>query len=238
MKSMEALARWEHSSEGLIMPGRFISLLEETGMINQLGETILHQSCLHNKKWQDEGRAPLPVAVNVSALQFRRHDFVETVNHILKDTGLPPEYLELELTESCLIDDIEGSIEVLEALDSKGVSITIDDFGTGYSSLSYLCKLPVKTLKIDRAFVSRLNHSKEHRSIITAIISFAHGLKMNIVAEGVETLEQLTFLSAMRCNTIQGFLFSQALSVEDFDKLYRSGGDFSHVLEQQRQANS
>ncbi|MFO7603787.1 MAG: EAL domain-containing protein [Gammaproteobacteria bacterium] len=236
MTSMEALARWNHRSDGIVLPGKFISVLEETGMIAKLGETILHQSCLHNRKWQDEGLPALKVAVNVSAMQFKEYDFVQTVDHILKDTGMDPRHLELELTESCLIDDIETNVEILNELQQRGMGITIDDFGTGYSSLSYLCKLPVTTLKIDRSFVANMNQSKEQRSIITAIISFAHGLKMNIVAEGVETLEELTFLSAMRCNTIQGFLFSKPLSVGDFDRLYRSGGSFAHVLEEVRQA--
>lgn len=231
MQSMEALARWEHSSEGIILPGKFISVLEETGMIAKLGESVLHQSCMHNRIWQEEGLPPLKVAVNVSALQFKQHDFIETVDKVLADTRLAPEYLELELTESCLIDDIEGSIEVIQSLKDRGIGITIDDFGTGYSSLSYLCRLPISTLKIDRSFVTNLNSSKEHRSIITAIISFAHSLNMNIVAEGVETFEELTFLTAMRCTTIQGFLFSKPLPVDEFDAIHRSGGDFSHVLD-------
>ena len=235
MQSMEALARWEHASEGIVLPGKFISVLEETGLIGKLGESILHQSCEYSRKWQDEGLDPLKVAVNVSALQFKRDDFVETVEKILLDTCLAPKHLELELTESCLIDDIDTNVEVLNALKALGIGITIDDFGTGYSSLSYLCKLPVSTLKIDRSFVMNLNNSKEHRSIITAIISFAHGLKMDIVAEGVETVEELTFLNAMRCTTIQGFLFSKPLPVPEFEALYRSGGDFSHMLENIRQ---
>ena len=235
MKSMEALARWEHRSEGIILPEKFISVLEENGMIAKLGESILHQSCQHNRRWQDEGLPGLKVAVNVSALQFKEYDFVEMVDNILKDTGMDPHQLELELTESCLIDDMETNIEILHALKQRGIGITIDDFGTGYSSLSYLCKLPVSTLKIDRSFVMNMATSKEQRSIITAIISFAHGLKMNIVAEGVETPEELTFLSAMRCNTVQGFLFSKPLSVPDFEKLYRSGGNFAHVLDEIRQ---
>lgn len=237
MKSMEALARWDHKEEGIILPGRFISTLEETGMIAKLGESILHQSCEYSRKWQDEGLSPLKVAVNVSALQFKEHDFVETVDKILADTGFNPKYLELELTESCLIDDIDTNVDVLNELKQRGLGITIDDFGTGYSSLSYLCKLPVSTLKIDRSFVMNMNHSKEHRSIITAIISFAHGLKMDIVAEGVEQFDELMFLSAMRCTTIQGFLFSKPLPIEEFEKLYRSGGDFSHILEQHRNGN-
>jgi len=231
MQSMEALARWEHASEGIVLPGKFISVLEETGLIDKLGESILHQSCEYSRKWQDEGLAPLKVAVNVSALQFKRNDFVETVEKILLDTCLPPKHLELELTESCLIDDVDTNVEILNALKARGIGITIDDFGTGYSSLSYLCKLPVSTLKIDRSFVMNLNNSKEHRSIITAIISFAHGLKMDIVAEGVETIEELTFLNAMRCTTIQGFLFSKPLPVAEFETLYRSGGDFSYLLD-------
>ena len=235
MNSMEALARWEHRSDGIILPGKFISILEETGMIARLGESILHQSCVHNRKWQDEGLPPLKVAVNVSALQFKQHDFVGVVDQVLKDTGMPAKYLEVELTESCLIDDMDTNVEILKALKARGIHIAIDDFGTGYSSLSYLCKLPVSTLKVDRAFVKNIHTSKEHRSIITAIISFAHGLKMHIVAEGVETMEELTFLSAMRCNTIQGFLFSKPLAVPEFEKLYRAGGDFSHVLEEIRE---
>lgn len=234
MHAMEALIRWEHPVKGLIAPGEFISILEETGMIIQVGEWVLHKSCMLNKMWQDEGLPPLRIAVNVSALQFRQPGFVETVYKILDDSGLDPQYLELELTESCLIEDIDESIVVLSRLKEAGIHITIDDFGTGYSSLSYLCKLPIDTLKIDRSFVKDLTINRENRSVITAIISFAHGLKKQIVAEGIETADQLVFLNAMRCSIAQGFLFSYPIPEQEFVELYRNGGRFGYLLDSLR----
>ncbi len=229
MHGMEALIRWEHPEHGMIPPDQFIPILEETGKIIQVGEWVLKESCQHARKWQDHGLPPLRVAVNVSAIQFHQPGFYESVHSVLKETGLDAQFLELELTESCLIDDINSNIEIMQALKKLGVKLTIDDFGTGYSSLNYLCKLPVDTLKIDRSFLRDIVSDRKKRSITTAIISFAHGLRLDVVAEGIETTQQLNFVTAMRCTSVQGYLLSRPLNQDDFDQLYRSGSDFGYL---------
>lgn len=234
MHSMEALLRWNHPHRGLISPDEFIPVLEETGKIISVGEQVIQRSCEILKSWHDEGLETLSVAVNVSALQFRQPDFYDMVDNILNRTGLSAQHLELEITESTLLDDAQNCIEIMHRLKQRGVRLTIDDFGTGYSSLNYLSRLPVDTLKIDRHFVKDLHNNRESRSIITAIISFAHGLNIDIVAEGIEDMKQLTFLSAMRCTSVQGFMFSKPLSQAAFYDVYRSGGDFSDIISQQK----
>lgn len=231
MQSMEALIRWEHPEHGLILPTEFIPILEETGKIIEVGEWVLRESCRLTKKYQDEGLPPLRVAVNVSALQLKQPDFFNKVTLILEETGLDAQYLELELTESCLIEDVGKNIELLHNLKSIGITLTIDDFGTGYSSLNYLSKLPIDTLKIDKSFVQDMMQNKQKRSIVSAIISFAHGLDMNIVAEGIENIGQLTFITAMRCTTAQGFLLSKPIPEEEFYTLLQSSDDFRHIIE-------
>jgi len=229
IQGLEALLRWNHPAKGMIGPDKFIPALEETGMIVPVGEWVIRESCRINKKWQDQGLAPVRIAVNISALQLRKRGFVDLVCSILEETKLSAEYLELELTESCLISNIEESIEILTTLRNKGIKTSIDDFGTGFSSLSYLSKLPIDALKIDRSFVRQLTSNDTNRSIITAIVSFAHSLRIAIVAEGVETAQQLFFLNAMRCSLIQGFLLSHPLSEADAQETIRNGGDFEHI---------
>jgi len=231
MHGMEALIRWKHPEKGIISPETFIPILEETGLIIQVGEWVLRESCRITKQWQDEGLPPLSVAVNISALQFRQLGFIDAVNSILSDTKLDPQYLELEITENCLIDDAEENIALMHNLKDMGIKLTIDDFGTGYSSLNYLCKLPVDTLKIDRGFINGMIDNTQKRSVVTAIISFAHGLKLDVVAEGIETQEQLVFINAMRCTSIQGYLFSKPISESDFYELHKSGGSFTHIMD-------
>lgn len=226
MESMEALMRWEHPELGIVMPSDFIPILEDTGKIIQAGDWVLRESCRLTKKYIDEGFPPLRVAVNISALQIKQPSFYDDVISILKDTGLDAQYLELELTESCLIEDLDKSIALLQKIKDYGITLTIDDFGTGYSSLNYLSQLPIDTLKIDRSFVQDIMQSKQKRSIITTIINFAHGLNMKIVAEGVEDSEQLIFLSAMRCTTVQGFLLSRPIPEAEFHSLLESNYDF------------
>ena len=238
MCGMESLLRWQHPNKGLLMPDHFVPLLEETGQIVEVGEWVLTESCRLNKSWQDEGMYPLPIAVNISYMQFNRVDFVTTVKRILSSTGLLPQYLELELTESYLIEDLESSREHIRELKELGVRITLDDFGTGYSSFNYLCWMPVDSIKIDRSYVHGLDDSREKRAIITAMMSLAHSLRLDAIAEGVETESQLMFFNGLHCQIIQGYLFSKALSEEDFVKIYRAGGDFSHQLEHMRQVLS
>lgn len=234
MQGMEALLHWKHPTEGLILPDRFLPLLEETGLITKVGTWVLRQSCMLNKQWQDEGLEMMKVAVNVSLMQFRQYDFVSVVKNCLEESGLDPAWLELELSERCVSDDIENSEECLHELRELGVTITMDDFCTGYSSLRYLCKLPIDTIKIDQVFVKDMIEKRQSKGIVTALISLAHSLRLNIVADGVETIQQLTFLNAMRCNVIQGVLLSNPLAEEDFVQLYRNGAKFDHLMKEFR----
>ena len=230
LHGVESLLRWNHPTHGIIQPNEFIPILDETGLINKVGEWVLYETCRTAKQWQDTGLPPIMSAVNVSNLQLKSHDFADTLQRILKETRLDPQCLEIELTESYLIDYERESLALLRKLKDIGVKITIDDFGTGYSALTNLCKLPIDTLKIDKSFVQNMITSREIRAIITAIISFAHGLKLNVMAEGVETVQQLTFLNAMHCTSVQGYLISHPLPEQEFERFYRSGGTFEHLL--------
>ncbi len=216
---MEALIRWRKKDGTLVYPDEFIALLEECGLILQVGEWVIREACTTVKKWTEEYNPALKVAVNVSAKQFRSLGFADRVAEILEQSGLPAGNLELEVTEGILMEDTQASTEVLQALKALGVSVAIDDFGTGYSSLSYLQKYPIDTLKIDRAFVSDIGIKNEGTAITTTIVSLAHNLRLNIVAEGVETPNQLTFLAALGCHQVQGFLFSKPVSTLDFERL-------------------
>ncbi len=228
---MEALLRWQRSEDELVSPASFIPMLEETGLIIDVGEWVLRESCHKAKHWLNQGYSSMVMAVNVSARQFRQVDFVEMVYDILDETGLPPELLEIEVTEGVLMEDTQGSASTLEALKQRGIRIAIDDFGTGYSSLSYLQRYPIDTLKIDRAFVQDIENNSEGVAITTTIIALAHNLRLHIVAEGVETNEQLEFLTALGCQDIQGFLFSKPLAYEDFcDLLENEAQMFSRVF--------
>jgi len=209
--SMEALIRWPHPEKGMIMPDRFIPLAEETGLIVPIGEWVIRAACLQIRKWQTQGNPLFPVAVNVSAYQFRRKNFTETVTEILEETGVSPALLEIELTESAIMKDVDSVIKVLKELNSLGIIISIDDFGTGYSSLSQLKRFPIDSLKIDRSFIANATTNADDRAIVIAIISMAHSLGLNIIAEGVETEMQLALLSAQGCQEMQGYLFSKPL---------------------------
>jgi EAL domain-containing protein (putative c-di-GMP-specific phosphodiesterase class I) len=214
---MEALVRWESSELGMISPAEFIPLAEETGIILSLGEWVLKSACLQNKTWQDRGYTPIPVSVNISMRQFYKENFVECVRNILKETKLDAQYLDLEITESISMPNIHSVISKLNDLQAMGISISIDDFGTGYSSLSYLKKFPINNLKIDRSFVRDITSNSENRAIVKTIISMAHNLNLDVIAEGVETEEELTFLKSNGCRVVQGYLFSPPISGEDFE---------------------
>ena len=216
---MEALVRWQHPSFGLLYPSEFISLAEESGMIISLGDWIMRTACAQSKVWQDAGLAPMVVSVNFSARQFQQPTFIADVSHILKDTNLDPRWLELELTESSIMKDPEQAIEKLHELKLMGIRVAIDDFGTGYSSLNYLKRFPIDTLKIDRTFVSDVCKDPHDTAIVRAIIDLGHALDLTVIAEGVETKEQLQYLSALECDVVQGFLFSKALSPKQFEEL-------------------
>ena len=213
---MEALVRWKDPEQGLISPGEFIPIAEETGFIHQLGEWVLLEACRRNKNWQDKGRRQVPVSVNVSALQFMHAQFIPTVKKILQETGLPACFLELEITESMLIQP-DRIIEKLNELKKMGVLIAIDDFGTGYSSINYLKDLPIDTLKIDRAFVVETPNSNRDNSLLLSIIQLGKSLQLNVLVEGAETEEQIMFLKGSNCDSIQGFYFSKPLSENDME---------------------
>lgn len=216
---MEVLARWQHPDLGLVPPSQFIPLAEETGLIIPIGEWVLRTACRQNKAWQDSGYPRRRVAVNLSARQFQRHDLDETIALILKETNLDPHYLELELTESMVMQDTANAIATMRKLNEMGVRLSIDDFGTGYSSLSYLSRLPISSLKIDKSFVSDITTNADNAVIVKTIITMAHSLHLKVIAEGVETVEQLNFLRSLDCHEMQGYLFSGPLPAENMAAL-------------------
>lgn len=216
---IEALVRWQHPHLGLVSPMKFIPLAEETGLIVSLGEWVLRTACSQNKALQDAGFPPLRIAVNLSASHFRQKDLIKTIAKILEETRLDPNYLELELTESTVMESAETTIAMLRRLKEMGVHLSIDDFGTGYSSLSYLKRFPIDTLKIDRSFVRDITTDLDDAEIAKLIIAMAHSLKLKVVAEGVETKEQFEFLRSQQCDEMQGYYFSPPLPVEAFFQL-------------------
>lgn len=219
----EALVRWQHPIDGLIAPGKFIGLAERSGHIIQIGEWVINEACRHARIWQDKYPVPPVVAVNLSALQFKRGDVLKMVSNALAVSGLRPELLELELTESILLQDVETTIKSLHGLKELGVKLSIDDFGTGYSSLSYLKRLSVDKLKIDQSFVRDMLSDPDGASIVKAIIQLGHNLQLTVIAEGVETAAQLAFLQESACDEAQGYLFSRPVPVEQFVQLIEQG---------------
>ena len=212
----EALLRWNHPERGMISPGIFIPIIEDTGMIVPIGQWVLEEACRNFVRWQAHPNFPLQrIAVNVSARQFRSDDFIGEVKDIIIRTGIRPEQLELELTESILMEDVDGAMEILRGLRAMGVRTAIDDFGTGYSSLNYLKQFPVDTLKIDRSFIQNLPSNNDDAQISRTIIAMGHNLGMGIIAEGVETPDQLSFLRQAQCEEVQGFYFSKPRSEDD-----------------------
>jgi EAL domain-containing protein (putative c-di-GMP-specific phosphodiesterase class I) len=219
----EALLRWRHPEIGLVPPVEFIPILEETGMIIPVGDWVLRQASQQNRAWQDMGLPPIRMAVNLSVRQFIQKDLAESVLRVLEQVGLAPEYMELEITEDLLLEHNQTNIITLTKLRNHGIHISIDDFGTGYSSLSYLKRLPIDTLKIDQSFVRDIDTDPDNKAIASAIIAMANSLHLNVLAEGVETDEQLAFLRAQGCNEIQGFSFSRPLPADEFERLLRDG---------------
>lgn len=225
LSGVEALVRWRHPDMGLVMPAEFIPLAENMGLIGDIGAWVLKAACRQCKSWHDLGLPPVRIAVNVSALQFREGDVPAIVREALAESGLPPQFLELELTESVLMQRVEEVAQVLRELRQMGVHISIDDFGTGYSSLSYLKRMPIDALKIDRSFVHDILEdgtvtNGEGAEIVSTIINLAHNLRLRAVAEGVETAEQAEFLRARGCDEIQGYLISRPVSGEDLISLF------------------
>lgn len=216
VNSAEALIRWRHPKRGLVPPGEFIGIAEECGLLDAIGEWVLFEACRQAKAWQRQGLRPMRVAVNLAASQFRLSNLAEQIRHALEASGLGPTYLEVELTETAVMSDAEESIHILEKISSMGVLVSVDDFGTGYSSMSYLRRFPIDKLKIDRCFIEQMTNRAEDASIVRAIISLAHSLHLKVIAEGVETAEQLAMLAELGCDQYQGFYFSRALEPAKF----------------------
>jgi len=212
---VEALLRWKHPERGLVPPGEFIPLLEESGLIVPVGARVIESACRQNKAWQEAGLPPMRVSVNISSRQFRTGSLEETTREALRASGLQPEWLEIELTESLLVENSEHAVAVMEQLKAIGVAISIDDFGTGYSSLGYLKRFPIDSLKIDRSFVKDLRTSATDAAIVDAISALAHSLGLGLVAEGVEEAAQAEFLRARYCTEMQGYLFGRPVPPEE-----------------------
>ena len=219
----EALIRWIHPNRGLIPPAQFIPVAEDCGLILPIGKWVLREACKQARSWVDAGLPLATVAVNISAMEFRNENFLESVFEILKDTDLDPSSLELELTESVLMKRVESAASILQTLRARGVHLAVDDFGTGYSSLSYLRKFPIDALKIDQSFVHQIATTPDETTIVTAVISMGRSLKLRVVAEGVETREQLDFLQAQQCEEAQGYYFSPPVPPQQFAKLLQTG---------------
>ena len=216
MVGAEALIRWHVSDEETIAPSRFVPIAEETGLITPIGKWVLRTACAQNKAWQEMGLPPFVVSVNVSARQFHQDDLVQTISEVLRETGLEAKYLEIELTESAVMHDAELFVATLNELNDLGVQIAIDDFGTGYSSLSYLKRFPVDRLKVDRSFVQDIATDTDDATIVRAIIALGHNLGLKVVAEGVETEQQLQFLRENDCDELQGYLYGHPLPADAF----------------------
>ena len=219
MIGSEALIRWQDPEHGLLHPNQFVPIAEESGLIVPIGSWVLREACRQVCAWQDSGLLAVPVSVNISAVEFRHKNFLEGVATILRETGMLPSFLELEVTESILMQDAESSASVLESLKTMGMQLAIDDFGTGYSSLSYLKRFPINTLKIDQSFVQDLGIDVDDASIVSAMIGMGKSLKQRVIAEGVETEAQLAFLRALQCDEGQGFLFGHPLPADQFELL-------------------
>jgi diguanylate cyclase (GGDEF)-like protein/PAS domain S-box-containing protein len=220
---VEALIRWMHPDRGLVPPLQFVPIAEECGLIVPIGQWVLLEACKQARAWRDSGLRPVPVAVNVSAVEFLARDFLSGVRAVLIATGVEPRNVELELTESVLMQDAESTVDTLHALKAMGVQLAVDDFGTGYSSFSYLRRFPLDALKIDRSFVHEVTANSDDATIVSAIISIGKSLKQRVIAEGVETREQLEFLQTQGCGEGQGYYFSRPVVAEQFTELLRSG---------------
>lgn len=219
MIGVEALVRWNHPTKGMLSPGVFIPIAEETGMIYEIGTWVLREACRQMKQWHEAGGPLIPVSVNLSSHQFHQRNLVDYIKNILKETELAPHYLELEITESMMMDPAV-SISILHELNKIGTRISLDDFGTGYSSLSYLKKFPIHKLKIDRSFITDLSRNDNDKAIVATIISMAQHLKLDVIAEGIETKDQLDILTENHCHEIQGYYYSRPLSADEVEQVF------------------
>jgi len=221
----EALIRWNHPELGIISPSKFIPVSEANGLIILIGRWVLYTACMQNKLWQDSGFKPIYVSVNLSAVQLIQNDFIDMVSGILKETGLAPEYLELEITESVAVKNYQYIATILERLKKMGIRIALDDFGTGYSSLNYLKNFAITTIKIDRSFIHDINENVKNSRIVSSILAMGHNLRLSVTAEGVETVEQYNILRDRGCDIVQGFYFSRPLPQNEFEKIIKKPGD-------------
>ncbi|TYQ24616.1 EAL domain-containing protein [Pseudanabaena sp. UWO310] len=221
---LEVLLRWKHVALGSIPPSKFIPLAEETGLIIAIGNWVLRQACLQVIAWQNMGLPPIQVGVNLSIKQLQQKDFLFCLNQILEETNFDPRYLELEITEGIMMDNVEEKITLLNQFRQMGIQLSIDDFGTGYSALSYLKNLPIDTLKIDRIFIEYIAHNEHDRTIVASIINLSHSLNLNVIAEGVETREQVDLLQSLGCDQIQGHFYYRAMPSDEVEALLRSQG--------------
>jgi predicted signal transduction protein with EAL and GGDEF domain len=219
---LEALLRWQHPEQGLVPPGRFIPLAEETGLITPIGEWVLRTACAQAQAWRQAGLPFGRIAVNIAGPQLQREGLSDTVRAVLDETGLPPACLELEITETLVMRQVERTIDWLQALQALGVMLAIDDFGTGYSSLAYLKRLPVDKLKIDRSFVRDLPGDENDAAIARAVIALGHSMRLMVIAEGVETVVQRDFLRESGCDQVQGFLYSRPLPAVEAEAFLRA----------------
>jgi diguanylate cyclase (GGDEF)-like protein/PAS domain S-box-containing protein len=224
MIGSEALLRWNHPQRGMVPPDKFIGIAEDSGLIVEIGEWVLRHGCNAAREWNGDGKPLHKVAINLSARQFVSNNLVKTVRNVLKETGCRPEWIELEITESLLLDEDGEVLEMLEVFREKGITVAIDDFGTGYSALSYLARFPIDTLKIDRSFTSRVTEAGHHAELVKAIISIAKSLDQKVVAEGVETAEQAAVLRSYGCHIAQGYLYSKPVAKAAFELLPQSFG--------------
>ena len=222
LTGVEALVRWNHPEHGLVAPNDFIWVAEATGLIVPLGDWVLRSACRQHLEWQAMGLPPIPIAVNLSAIQFRQRELVDTVKKVVAETGIEPAQLELEITENMVMENVDTVIGTLNELHSAGYRLSIDDFGTGYSSLAYLRQFPVDRLKIDSSFMQNVNDGTDDAAIVKAVINLAHTLSIGVIAEGVETEEQLMFLREHGCEEMQGFFCNPPVTAEEFGDWYRS----------------
>lgn len=219
---VEALLRWTHPIRGSVSPAEFIPIAEDCGLILPIGAWVLREACTQARAWIDAGLPGITMAVNVSATQFQSEDFLESLFAILEETGVDSRSLELEVTERALMKRVELTASVLQTLRERGIQVAIDDFGTGYSSLSYLHRFPLDVLKIDQAFVRQISATPDETSIVSAIISMSRSLKLRVVAEGIETIEELEFLKDHQCDQGQGYYFSRSVPPQQFAKLFEA----------------
>ena len=226
----ESLLRWKSRKHGLVKPCYFIPMVESNGMIVEIGKWVLQQSCKQNAAWQHAGLKPIRISVNISSLQFRHTNLLDTIEQALQASALSADYLILELTEGMIMQNSDQTIQTLQKLKAAGVKISIDDFGTGYSSLSYLKRFPIDTLKIDKSFISDLPHDKDDAAITTAVIAMAHSLNLRIIAEGVEKSEQAEFLKHLGCHSMQGYLFGKPMSAENFQACLKNSQSSNEVI--------